>query len=58
MGRSTGESTMVRAPEEQAIIDGVAELRGEEWAEEHAELILDQARHVGELRDGDSEADP
>lgn len=38
-----------RTPEEQEIIDQVAKTRGEEWAEEHAELILAQARLVGEL---------
>lgn len=38
-----------RTPEEQAVIDDIAESRGEEFAEEHDELILDQARLVGEL---------
>lgn len=38
-----------RTPEEQRIIDSVAEGRGEEWAEEHAELILTQARLIGDL---------
>lgn len=38
-----------RTPEEQAIIDQVAEWRGKEWAERHAELILEQARQIGEL---------
>lgn len=36
-----------RTPEEQAIINTVADRKGEEWAEEHAELILVQARRIG-----------
>ena len=36
-----------RTPEEQQIIDQVAERKGREYAEEHAELILTQARLVG-----------
>lgn len=47
------ESTDDRTDAEQEMIDSVAELRGEEWAEEHAELILDQAQMVGELKDDD-----
>jgi hypothetical protein len=39
-----------RTPEAQAILDSVAETRGSEWAEEHAGLVLTQARLVGELR--------
>jgi len=38
-----------RTPEEQQLIDKVAAVRGEEFAEENAELILAQARLVGEL---------
>lgn len=38
-----------RTPEEQRMIDLVAEIRGREFAEENAELILAQARLVGEL---------
>lgn len=38
-----------RTPEEQAVIDDIAESRGEVFAQEHDELILDQARLVGEL---------
>lgn len=38
-----------RTPEEQAVIDEIADSRGEEFVEEHDELILDQARLVGEL---------
>ncbi|WP_256562730.1 hypothetical protein [Halomarina pelagica] len=34
---------------EQAIIDGVAERKGDEWAEKHAELVLAQARLLGDL---------
>lgn len=38
-----------RTPAEQRILDQVAERRGREWAERHAELILCQARCVGQL---------
>ena len=38
-----------RTPEEQEIIDLTAKSQGLEWAEAHAELILDQARSIGEL---------
>jgi hypothetical protein len=38
-----------RTAEEQAIIDEMTEFRGEEWVAEHEELILTQARLVGEL---------
>ncbi len=38
-----------RTPEEQAILDEMAEFRDEEWVAEHEELILTQARLVGEL---------
>lgn len=38
-----------RTPQEQAILNEMAELRGEEWVAEHEELILTQARLVGEL---------
>lgn len=38
-----------RTPEEQQIVDSVAATKGREWAEEHAELILAQARKVGDL---------
>ncbi|WP_435334759.1 hypothetical protein [Haloarchaeobius sp. TZWWS8] len=38
-----------RTPEEQQIIDKVAERKGEEYAEDHAKLILLQARRVGAL---------
>lgn len=34
---------------EQRILDDVAEVRGEEFIEKHAGLILAQARLVGEL---------
>jgi hypothetical protein len=36
-----------RAEGEQRAIDWVAESHGEEWAEEHAELIITQAGLVG-----------
>lgn len=38
-----------RTPEEQRVIDQVAESHGREWAEEHAELIIAQAQLVGEI---------
>jgi hypothetical protein len=40
-----------RTPEERRILDAVAESRGEEFVAEFAELILTQARLVGELQD-------
>ncbi len=43
------ETRQNRTLEEQRAIGWVAERKGEEWAEEHAELILAQARLVGEL---------
>lgn len=38
-----------RTPEEQRVIDSIADVRGEDWAEEHAELILTQARLIGDI---------
>ena len=38
-----------RTAAEQAVIDEVAEDRGEEWAEKHAVLIIAQAELAGEL---------
>jgi post-segregation antitoxin (ccd killing protein) len=38
-----------RTVTEQAVIEEVAEDRGEEWTEEHAAPIVAQARLVGEL---------
>lgn len=38
-----------RTREEQAVVDQIAESRGEEFAAEHDELILAQARLVGDL---------
>jgi|GEM_PF-3378432 hypothetical protein len=38
-----------RTPEEQAILDEMIESRGAAWVAEHEELILTQARLVGEL---------
>jgi hypothetical protein len=38
-----------RTPAEQRVIEKVAERKGREWAEEHATLILAQARRVGEI---------
>jgi len=38
-----------RTEEEQRVIDWMAERRGEEWAEEHSELIIAQAELVGDI---------
>jgi hypothetical protein len=38
-----------RTPDEQAVINLVAERKGADYAEEHAELILLQACRVGDL---------
>ena len=38
-----------RTAEEQSFIDVVARSHGKDWAEAHAELILDQARAIGDL---------
>ena len=43
------EEVPERTTAEQRILDVVAEDRGEEFAEGYAELILTQARLVGEL---------
>ena len=37
-----------RSDEAQRLIDAVADRKGQEWAEAHADLILSQARLVGE----------
>jgi len=39
----------MRSIEEKEIINQVAEEKGKEWAEKHANLILAQARLVGDL---------
>lgn len=41
------ESGTDRTPEEQHVIDVVAERKGTEYAERHAKLILLDARRVG-----------
>jgi len=38
-----------RTAEEQSCIDAVARMNGKDWAESHAELILDQSRSIGDL---------
>lgn len=38
-----------RSPEEEAILDEVAERTGTEWAERHAQHIINQAELVGDL---------
>lgn len=38
-----------RTPEEQRVLDGMAEKRGKEFVEENKELILAQARLVGDI---------
>lgn len=43
------DSDEERTAAEQQVIDVVAEQKGQEWAEAHAELILLQARRVGAL---------
>jgi hypothetical protein len=55
--KATGKTTLAGrpntsphlTPEEQEIVDLVARRNGRKWAEEHAALILDQARAIGEL---------
>lgn len=34
-------------PEGQQILEDTVERKGEEWVENHADLVLDQARKVG-----------
>lgn len=36
-------------PEEQSVVDAVARYRGNEWAYGHLNLILNQAREIGDL---------
>jgi hypothetical protein len=48
MDQSNGDDHH-RSREEQEVVDSVAETHGEEWAEEHADLILAQSRLVGEI---------
>ena len=48
-GTDNGEDEQQRTTAEQRILDVVAETRGEEYVQENAELILAQARLVGEL---------
>lgn len=38
-----------RTPEEQQVLDAVAKIRGQDWVDANAELILEQARALGEL---------
>ena len=38
-----------RTLEESGILDAVARTEGREWVERHAELILEQARAIGNL---------
>ena len=38
-----------RTPAERRILNEVEGERGEEFADEHAKLIIDQARLIGEL---------
>lgn len=44
--RETRNRKEDRTPEEQRVIDQVAEDRGEEFAEENAELILSDAERL------------
>ncbi|KAB1198347.1 MULTISPECIES: hypothetical protein [Haloferax] len=48
-----GENDSEWTPAEQEIIDIVAERKGREYAEEHAELALKQAELVGVLKPED-----
>lgn len=50
-GQATGGRQFRRqlTPEEQAEVDAVARYRGREWADSHVDLILDQARFIGNL---------
>jgi len=48
MDQSSGDDHY-RSREERQVVDSVAKTHGEEWAEEHADLILAQARLVGEI---------
>ena len=44
------ESPSIRIPEDEAeAVEIVAESRGEGWAEEHRELIIAQAKLIGDL---------
>jgi hypothetical protein len=38
-----------RTPEEQSVLDDVERTHGAAWVERHAELILEQARFIGNL---------
>jgi hypothetical protein len=38
-----------RTAEEQQLIDMVAKSQGKEWAEAHAQLIIDQAIFIGSI---------
>jgi hypothetical protein len=38
-----------RTQAEQRVIDKVAEEKGEEWAKEHAGLIIAQAKKIGDI---------
>ena len=47
--RSDSSLFDMMSPDEKQVIDRVAESHGREWAEEYKDLILAQARLVGEL---------
>ncbi len=51
MIKPSGETTIgrLRSPAEQEVVDKVARSRGREWAELHADLIIEQAKHIGDL---------
>lgn len=40
---------MARTEREQEILDAVAERKDEAWVEEHEEMLLAQARKIGEI---------
>jgi hypothetical protein len=47
--RDTSGTKPKRTAEEQRYLDCIALTRGRAWVEEHAEMILNQARDFGDL---------
>jgi hypothetical protein len=48
-GSPDAGTTRSRTPEEQRILNAIARERGQAFVDRHAELILEQARQVGDL---------
>jgi hypothetical protein len=47
-----------RTAAEQSVIDSIAKYRGVEWAERHADLLIAQAKGIGDLTsDGEFPSD-